>query len=259
MNLLKVTLGFSAIVAANAFAAMAITPAYDTFGPLSGATFGGSGISANAVAQVSNADLVLGLTVTSRFDSTLNPVTNNGAGTFTALSGADIFAPSPADPYGRWNFNYFIGPGLGSTPGSSLGYSYRLFYDFNPAAGNMDTTHGTIAFPHLSLLLPINTTGFVPGQNSLNLGMNFLAVNANNGAYGVFAPSPSFTFNPSALGQYTFKLAAYTPVGSDVYGTQVLSTSILVNVVPEPTEWAMMLTGLAAVAALVRRRKRIER
>lgn len=258
MNLLKITLGFSAFVAANAFAAMAITPSYDTFGTLSGATFGGTGIPNNAVAQVSNANLVLGLTATSRFDTMLNPVTNNGAGSFTALAGADSHAPSsPADPYGRWNFNYFVGPGANPTANPSATFSYRIFYDFDPAANNLDSTHGVIAFPHSSFLLASTAIGYVANQGSLNLGFDNLSVTVPAGPYGIYAPSPSFTFDPNALGQYTFRLAAYSISGSNPFATEVLSTSILVNVVPEPAEWAMMLTGLLAVAALARRRKRV--
>ena len=66
-----------------------LTPEFTTFGPLPGATFGGSGIPNDAVAITTIVDgtttITLGLTAHQRFASPA--VTNNGAGVFTAQAG----------------------------------------------------------------------------------------------------------------------------------------------------------------------------
>jgi hypothetical protein len=236
---------------ATAFAtAQAILPDASGFGALPSATFGGSGIPNGAVAQTTQGGVTLGLTATPRFS---NPaVTNDGAGSFAALAGADPSYSGAGAPYAKWNFNFYIGNS--GQADNIANYNYRLFYDFDPAAGNAQSTHGYIS------LLGLVATAIDPVQNSYNLGMDFLTVSSL--LTGVTAPPGSglSTFNPSAVGEYTFKLAAYTPTfslqsGLNPYGSEAFSTSMVVSAIPEPGEWAMMLAGLGVVSAIARRRR----
>lgn len=216
----------SMMLAGQAFG-QAITPDTTGFGPLPGATFGGTGIPNSAVAQTTVGGVTIGLSATQRFS---NPaLTNDNAGTFYALSGVDAGSPV-GDPYARWNFNYYVG-GTGVNA-----YTYRLFYDFDAGAGTSQSAHG------------VAQLGDTPSQNSLNLGMNFLAVTA-----APFLTAPAFaSFNPAVNGEYTFGLVAYNKAG----GAEAFRTSILVSAVPEPETWGLMLAGLGVVGWMGRRRPR---
>ncbi len=219
----------AAVLAASAAGAVAapITPTFDAFGTLAGATFGGSGIPNDAVAISRNGNVTIGLTAHQRYDSPA--VANNGAGVFYAQTGIDTHAPSSAtDPYALWNFAFYAS---GAT-------SYRLSYDFDPAADNDKSTHGWF-------------TVLGSGQDSLNLGMNSL-----DPLFPIFVTPPLFdTFDPLALGEYTFSLTAY-----GLFGRELATTAIKVivgaapsNNVPEPASLA--LVGLALAGLAVSRRK----
>jgi hypothetical protein len=233
----------------SAFAmAQAITPDAAGFGALPTATFGGSGIPNSAVAQTTQGGVTLGLTATQRFS---NPtVTNDGAGTFFALAGIDTNAPSPGNPYALWNFNYAI---LGDW-NAAAAYNYRLYYDFSPTIGNSISTHGFATLIGGAL----DTNDFTPSQNSLNLGMNFLAPPSPSNPFGNPTAPPGSnlsTFDPNAIGQYTFKLAAFSSTDLN-FSNSVFDTSmVVVSAIPEPGEWAMMLAGLGVVGAIARRRR----
>ena len=91
---MKKLLGLTSIMLASGIAVFAspITPTYnDSFGTLSGATFGGSGIPNNAVAISTYTDdsgnvVTLGLTATPRYSAPA--VGNDNAGTFYAMPGS---------------------------------------------------------------------------------------------------------------------------------------------------------------------------
>lgn len=175
--------------------AIVITPSYTSFGTLAAATFGGSGIPNNAVAITTSGGITLGLTAHARFDNA--PVTNNGAGTFTAAAGPDVSSSAVAN-YATWNFGYYYS-------GLSLGQTATLYYDTNPASGNNVTDN------YSGLVL-----AFMGSENSYNLGMSFLGGAA---------------FPESASGTYGFAL-----VVTNVLGAEVARSSILVNtVVPSNT------------------------
>lgn len=216
-----------------------ISPTFDTFGSLPAATFGGNGIPNNAVAISSTqGDLTIALTAHQRY---LGPnLTNDAYGTYTAMAGVSPISPSPADPYANWNFAFYIA----GADASDLMFTLR--YDFDPVAGTEDSDHGSITVPGSA----IGST--FPGQDSWNLGMNFLAT----AAAGLVPPSTS-TFDPYAAGEYTFSLTASMPGDVPV---DVATVAIRVKVVdgntsvPEPGSLA--LAGMALFGLTRARRKR---
>lgn len=207
-----------------------VSPTFTTFGTLTGATFGGSGISNTAVAitQVGNG-LTLGLTATPRFSQPV--LTNNGAGVFNALAGVSPDAPSPTNPYAAWNFGFYIG----GTDATSL--RYALLYDQDPSTGTQEA--------NLRKLTPTPFSVLGLTQNSWNLGMDFLE-----------APD---VFNPNRNGEYSFALIAYRPGDNGL--TEAARSAIVVNVTggtnEVPTPGTLPLIGLAllGLAAVSRRRR----
>ena len=197
-----------------------------TFGPQPTMTFGGVGIPNHAVMVNSNSSpsLTLGLTAHQRgVGPNLN---NNGNGIFYANTGN----PFPSNPtFASWNFGFFVG-------GTAISqYSYKLFYDFNPAVGNLQTSHGVFSF---------NTE--TTAQDSWNLGMSFLGMNASGFTPPLFSP-----FNPNAAGQYTFALVAYQQTGAE-FGRAAIQVN---STVPEPSTYALMAAGLAGLGFFARRRR----
>lgn len=236
MNVRSLVVGAAAALLMTGLPAVAapIVPAYDSFGTLTGATFGGSGIPNHAVAvSHSGGDLTLGLTAHQRF---VGPnLANDGAGTFTAYTGN---SNTPADPYATWNFGFYAG---GGDVSDSL---FALFYDFDPAADTDEAVHGIVGIAGISF--PSN-----PFQDSWNLGMNFLAT--TSAPLGISAPSFA-PFNPMVAGEYTFALVGYSSNGDELARAAIRVNVIDPQRVPEPG--SLVLLGTVALLAFGVRRRR---
>lgn len=234
---------------AAAPALVSATPLYDTFGPLTGANFGGSGIPNGSVAISSQFEdganlITVAMNATQRYG---NPVvTNDGAGTFFANTGSNTGPGSPpATPLGAlWNFNYYIdvtGPG-----GVKLtDYDIKLFYDFNPAFDNGPVNLGVVNVTSaLTLLNPLATNA----QGSENLLFGYLA---GSPAYPfVTPPGGAFTsFNPNATGEYNFAIQVTRA------GWNVESVRMDVQVVPVPAAVWLFGSALGMFGVMRRRAK----
>jgi hypothetical protein len=196
-----------------------------TFGTLSAATWGGSGIDNNN-AQITTITLpgnaaasviTLGLEANPRLQPGI--LANNGAGTYYAAPGAAAGHPT----WASWNMGFYIG----ASPENTLGqYTFTLSYGLE----------GGGSFTFDPMLIGDNTGAPNSAQNSENLGFAFLSV-------------PIGGFDPNASGVYDFTLNAYLNgilLGSD-------SAKVVVGSVPDGGSTVAML-GLAACGLLVFKR-----
>ena len=226
------------IFSPSAASAAPIIPTYTSFGTLTGATFGGSGIPNDAVAIGQGGGVTIGLTAHQRYDNAT--VTNDGAGTFFAAAGSDMNTVNPNPVYATWNFGFYF-----ADTNPTAGNLFNIYWDFDPAVGNDESTHGAL----LGWTLPAN-----PHQDSQNLGMAHLAFFANQ------LPQPG-AFDPNQQGLYTFKAQAFS-----ANRALLTETAIAVCVgdpancgdpsVPEPVTVAMLGLGLIG-AGIARRRQRV--
>ena len=237
---------------ASAALAVPITPTFDTFGDLPGATFGGTGIPTDPVAIttiiVGGDTITLGMSAHARF---ANPtVTDDGLGTYTAATGSNFGDPTfgtmpSADLGATWNVGSFIDIAGGGTFDD---YSFEFVYDFDPGVATDESLHG---------LLDLNA-GIVAGmgpplgtlthfESSENLLFPFLATPTP----GVIAPPTPGAFNPNALGEYTIALVA-----KDSGGTEIGRSAIRVLAVPEPSSMFLLASGALGLCGYTRRKRR---
>jgi hypothetical protein len=223
------------VAASVTLLATPITPTYTTFGTLSGATFGGTGIPNHAVAITTIGNVTLGLTAHARYSNPL--VLNNGAGVFTAVAGGDIYTPAPntQPTWARWNFGWY------ASSTDSANYLLELQYDFDPGVNTDDTVLGKIIMPFGPTPLGLGTLL----QNSWNLGMGFLDISSPPWVTPPTYPS----FDPNVSGEYSFAL-----ILRDLSGKELGRAAILVNAVPDGGATLGLLgVGLLGLVALARR------
>lgn len=227
----------------SAYAAL-ITPTYDTFGALPEANWGGSGIPNDAVAISQYTTeicttrcrelntITLGLSSHGRYENLLEG--NDGAGTFYASAGSNV-PPSSSIAGATWNFNFFVNI---AGDYSLDNYVFKLYFDFDPAVGNDQLTHGVI---NLNPLFQSATL-----ESSQNLLFGFLSNDALP-----FITAPAGSFNPDAAGEYSFALTASDSNGSELTRSAM---RVVVNAVDVPVPASLSLMALGLV--LLRRRIR---
>ena len=221
------------------------TPIFDVFGPLPQATFGGTGIPNDEVAagtQIEDGSNVItvALSATQRFSSPA--LTNDGAGTYFATPGT-ITAGDPPTTGALWNFNFYIEVVDGS--GNALPaatYDFELMYEFNPSFDTPASDFGSIDITNSVLASADPTASVVQGSQNLNFG--FLASDIPG-----FIDAPTGSFDPNALGEYTFSLTATQRTG---LGLTFEAVAIEVVVVPAGSTAALFVP--AGLLAMRRRR-----
>jgi hypothetical protein len=206
---------------------VAMATSTTTFGTLSGATWGGSGIDNNnaeiTTIPVADPFTATGDTITLGLEA--NPRTvpgtlaNNGAGTYFATTGSAAGHPTLAN----WNMGFFIG----SSPNLTLSrYTFTLTYGLE----------GGSSFTFDPMIIGDNTGAPNSAQNSENLGFGFLSL-------------PIGGFDPNAAGTYDFTLNAY--LAGNLLGSD--SAKVVVGSVPDGGSTIAML-GLAACGLFVFKR-----
>jgi hypothetical protein len=205
--------------------AVAMASSVSSFGTLSNATWGGSGIDNNN-AEITTITLpataaanviTLGLEANPRLQPGV--LGNNGAGIYFVAPGAAAGHPT----WASWNMGFFIG----STPDNSLSqYTFTLSYGLE----------GGGSFTFDPMLISDNKGGPNSAQNSENLGFGFLSV-------------PIGGFDPNASGIYDFTLNAY--LNGNLLGSD--SAKVAVGNVPDGGSTVAAL-GFAACALLIFKR-----
>jgi len=204
---------------------VAMATSTTTFGTLSAATWGGSGIDNNNAqittitvpATAAASVITLGLEANPRLQPGI--LANNGAGTYFVAPGAAAGHPT----WASWNMGFYIG----ASPDNTLGqYTFTLTYGLE---GGSSATFDP-------MLIGDNTGAPNSAQNSENLGFSFLSV-------------PIGGFDPNASGTYDFTLSAY--LNGNLLGSD--SAKVVVGSVPDGGSTVAML-GFAACGLLVFKR-----
>ncbi len=213
-----------AIVSTSA-AVAGITPSYDVFGKLAGATYGGTGIPTEPTAittigpAITGGDTItLGLIAHQRFS---NPVLkDDDKGTYTATTGFNDGLAGPGHDLGpTWNFGLY----LNITGVTSVPNTYTMVLRFM-------NNHNSDLADQLAFQFQKGTF-----QDSWNLSMGFL---------------DSIDFDPNAAGEYGIALDAYTINGDPLGSSAIVVKVENPNAVPDSTSTSVLfgvaLLGLVA-------------
>ncbi len=233
---MKKLLGLTSMLFISGFAVSAATiaPNYTSFGTLSGATFGGTGIPNNAVAITTIANggdtITLGLSATPRYSAPA--VGNNGAGTFYAT-------PGTASGKSLWNFDYYI-----SVNNSDFAnYTFALLYE-SSASALTTMAYGPVAVAVGDEIKAgggttyTTVSGTTAAQDSETLSFGYLGT--------------PIGFDPNANSVYSFELVAY-----DATGAAIGNCAINVNVRDAASTAGLLGLGFLALAAFGFRQNRL--
>jgi hypothetical protein len=150
-----------------------LPPHYDTFGPQTSLTFGGTGIPNDAVAFAllppvpNHGTGQIASSFTQRYNNL--PLTNDGLGGFTGTAGDDSANGKPG--YARWNADIYAANIAGD-----LGQTAMVVWGWNPVGGAAIGGSFSLGSPLLF-------------QDSWNFGMSFLggtSFDPNVAGYGYF-------------------------------------------------------------------------
>lgn len=238
-------LGMSLLLAAvSAFATAApVSPEYSDFGPLDGATYGGTGIPNDPSAITYREGFTIALTAHQRYDAPA--LSNDGEGTYFATPGTTI-SPAPRNVLGStWNVGYYVQVDQPTIADSGL--TFKLFYDLDAGRNTDEDALGVL---NLNAFFELEIGGAVGDtkQGSQNMLFSFLSMPLPF----LTPPTGGASFDPWANGEYSFILAAYNGQGDELGRSAI---NVQVGEVPEPGVFALLGLGAAGLRAARHRKQ----